>query len=122
MAEDRQGNLWVGTWSGGLLHRDPTGRWQQFSRGTGLAENDVAAVFVDRENNIWVGTGSGGVHRFKPRIFRTYDQRDGLVGNTVMSVAGSPLIRGRTAWPGTKSALWHKTAAARSTLARAGVG
>jgi signal transduction histidine kinase/ligand-binding sensor domain-containing protein len=87
VAEDSHGNVWVGSFGDGVFRRDRVGQWQRFGAGTGLAEGDVAAVFVDREDNIWVGTFSGGLHRLKPRIFRTYDTRDGLSGKTVMSVA-----------------------------------
>ncbi len=86
MADDGLGNLWVGCWANGLFRKDSTGQWQQFTVGAGLAEHDVASLFVDRESNVWVGTFSGGLHRFKLRVFRTYDSRDGLAGNTVMSV------------------------------------
>jgi signal transduction histidine kinase/ligand-binding sensor domain-containing protein len=86
LAEDRRGNIWVGSWAGGLFKMDPAGQWERFSAGAGLAENDVVSVFVDQEDDVWVGTGRGGLHRFKPRIFHTYDTRDGLAGNLVMSV------------------------------------
>ncbi len=86
VAEDSQGNVWVGSFGDGVFRRDRTGHWQRFSAGAGMVESDVASVFVDREDNIWVGTFSGGLHRIKPRIFRTYDMRDGLSGKTVMSV------------------------------------
>lgn len=86
VAEDRRGNLWIGSWAEGLLCRDAVGHMQWFSAGSGLSEKDVASVFVDREDNVWVGTFTGGLHRFKPRVFRTYDMRDGLSANTVMSV------------------------------------
>ncbi|HNQ90359.1 MAG TPA: two-component regulator propeller domain-containing protein [Verrucomicrobiota bacterium] len=87
MAEDLEGNLWIGTWAGGLHRRDREGRWQEYRVGSGLADDAVTAVFVDREGTVWVGTGGGGLHRFKPALFRCYDTRDGLARNTVMSVA-----------------------------------
>lgn len=86
LAEDRQGNLWVGSWNEGLFRKDPTGQEQRFTAGAGLAENDLASLFVDRENNVWAGTFSGGLHRLKPRLFQCFDARDGLAGNNVMSV------------------------------------
>jgi ligand-binding sensor domain-containing protein/two-component sensor histidine kinase len=87
IAEDNQGNLWVGSWALGLFRRSATGQWQRFHAEAGLAENDVTAVFVDRENNIWVGTGHGGLHRLKPGLFKNYDTSNGLRGGNVRSVA-----------------------------------
>lgn len=73
---DRDGNLWVGSDSRGLLR----------ANGDGVASSDptaqtvaqaVTAVFEDREGNLWTG-GSGGLDRFRDSPFVSYSQPEGL--------------------------------------------
>jgi len=67
MAEDKQGNLWIGTRDGGLSVLTPEGRKSgQFRRVSitqidpeKLDHNRVEAFFADSENRLWVGTQAG---------------------------------------------------------------
>jgi ligand-binding sensor domain-containing protein len=68
---DRGGQLWLGTWGGGLLAWDP--RKESFRRyrkeannPAGLASDLVWTVYEDRRRNLWVGTTFGGLHRLDP--------------------------------------------------------
>lgn len=73
---DRDGNLWAGTRSGGLL-RLPTAparpgvddnpqppAEQAFQAKDGLSSNTVSALLEDAEGNLWVGT-TAGLDRFR---------------------------------------------------------
>src|SRR5216684_1065699 len=60
---DRDGGLWIGTFSHGLVHAHQ-GRTDVFELSDGLSGVDVYAVFEDREGNIWVGT-INGLDRFR---------------------------------------------------------
>jgi signal transduction histidine kinase/ligand-binding sensor domain-containing protein len=79
IADDDDGNLWVGTTEGLLRLRN--GQPSLFTVKDGLPENDVTAVLVDREGSLWVGTRNGGIAQFTDRTLDTRDvppQLDGL--------------------------------------------
>ncbi|MDT7813945.1 MAG: hypothetical protein QOJ42_3861, partial [Acidobacteriaceae bacterium] len=91
IAEDPQGNLWLGGTLG--LHRfDPnTGQFtvysHKFDDPHSLSDNRVAAVYFDRAGSMWVGT-QNGLDKFDPgtRTFAVYSERDGMGGNVVSCI------------------------------------
>lgn len=89
---DRQGNVWVGTWEGGLnvafCQPDPFTRYTYQPGQPGLLTQAVAAVAVDSAGNVWVGSTQGLT--FIDRKNHTYrhirhqpGNPDGLPGNDV---------------------------------------
>lgn len=80
IAEDRSGNLWVGTTSNGLFRRQGDSI-SSFGLTDGLSDNRVLAIFEDREGSLWVGTGSG-LDRFRNTKVTTYTTYEGLPSNT----------------------------------------
>jgi PAS domain S-box-containing protein len=62
--KDRDHNIWVGTYAGGL-HRFKKGPVTTLTVKEGLKHNVVYAVYHDRSGTIWIGTKAGGVHRLK---------------------------------------------------------
>jgi ligand-binding sensor domain-containing protein len=67
--EDVQGNLWVGTFSGGLnlLRRSRPGFGfyvHDPKSPTSLLPGSTLSFLEDRAGGLWVGTDEGGVHRF----------------------------------------------------------
>lgn len=73
---DRDGALWIGTWSQGLVHLVERGS-DTFSRRDGLSGDVVSALFEDREGNIWVAT-TKGLDRFRAYSVATFTERQGL--------------------------------------------
>ncbi|CAM2065307.1 Histidine kinase domain-containing protein [Sulfidibacter corallicola] len=63
--EDRRGEVWVGTWGGGLCRykREEGGNFQLFYQARDapitLGHNIVRAVYDDRQGWLWVGTEDG---------------------------------------------------------------
>lgn len=61
---DRRGQLWVGTYGGGI-HRllagtaDAPVRWQRYGREQGLPDENVNALLEDDEGRIWASTEDG---------------------------------------------------------------
>lgn len=78
MAEDRQGNLWIGTYNAGieLVSRDRkqfVNYYNEPYHEEGL-NNDIIQTFLEDESGrIWIGTDGGGVNLFDPakETFRT---------------------------------------------------
>lgn len=75
---DRAGNIWVGTWGGGLerIETDENGnvrfrhhRHDPF-RASSLSADIVWALLEDRSGVLWVGTINGGVNKVNPQVQR----------------------------------------------------
>jgi len=89
LVEDREGKIWIGTESSGLLDFDPaTGRFVTYEHnrdlpGT-LSDNRVNSVHFDRSGTIWVGT-QNGLDKLDPQTgrFTAFTQRDGLPGDAL---------------------------------------
>ena len=67
--EDSKGNLWIGTWGGGLNMLDPDR--EKFTRfihdvnnSEGISDNVIWSVREDKDGNIWIGTGTSGLNKF----------------------------------------------------------
>lgn len=75
---DRDGALWIGTWSQGLVHLRE-GIADSFSQRDGLSGDLVTALFEDREGNVWVGT-TKGLDRFGAYSVTTFSEQQGLSG------------------------------------------
>src|SRR5262245_3095129 len=84
---DRQGSLWIGDFSEGLLRRWH-GRTDRFTAADGLTSNRVIAAFEDSEGNVWVGTNVG-LDRFRDVSVVTMTAREGLLEDALASVAAS---------------------------------
>lgn len=78
MLEDRDGNLWIGTFSDGLLKFDRAHR--RFVRyrhdpanPNSLPEDRITTLFEDREGDVWVGLGATAPVYFteRPLPFKT---------------------------------------------------
>ncbi len=62
--EDKNGNIWVATYGGGLnlMHKDnETGKYwfEHYFRKHGLSSDVVFSILEDRNNNLWLGTDNG---------------------------------------------------------------
>jgi ligand-binding sensor domain-containing protein len=69
--EDRDGNLWIGSWVQGLWRYSPNGEIQRFALDRGAASEPVRSLFEDSEGNIWMGMEGSGLHRLRRRAFRS---------------------------------------------------
>jgi ligand-binding sensor domain-containing protein len=64
LAEDADGNLWIGTEAGGLVRlRD--GRATVYGRAQGLTHEVIWTVTEGRDGSIWIGTDGGGLNRLR---------------------------------------------------------
>lgn len=97
LCEDREGNLWIGAGSGGLVALragkvatvNPPDAWQ------GRA---VMSVTLARDGAMWIGTEGAGLYRFQDGDWTRLAEEQGLANPFVWSVAED--ARGRL-WAGT---------------------
>ncbi len=61
--EDNKGNIWVGTWGGGLNKLNPNNekftRYVQANNSNSISSNIIWAITQDKFGNIWAGLNSG---------------------------------------------------------------
>ena len=88
LAEDNEGNLWIGNISGGLL-RWASGMESAVAEKEGLPDNTVLAIFSDRQGNVWVGT-QDGLQRLTRTLVNTVTTQEGLRDENVGTVYEDP--------------------------------
>lgn len=83
---DQQGNVWAGTWGGGLSRFDGK-NWVTYTMTDGLPANHVFMLHVDSKNTVWVGTSNGVAEMtVEGKVKRLLSTSDGLFSNTVFSM------------------------------------
>ncbi|MGB5893505.1 MAG: two-component regulator propeller domain-containing protein, partial [Ignavibacteriaceae bacterium] len=81
--EDYSGNLWIGTYGGGLNKFDSENEiFSNYTETDGLSNNVVLGILEDEEGNLWLSTIKG-LNKFDPanETFSHFDARDGLISN-----------------------------------------
>ena len=56
--EDREGNIWIGLWGGGLIFCDPASI-RRYTEADGLPDREIRCLGEDLEGRIWIGTMGG---------------------------------------------------------------
>jgi len=84
LLRDRDGGLWIGTASQGLLHVKD-GRTDAFTRADGLSGNVSCGLFEDHEGNIWYSSDKG-LDRFRRLPVTTVSTKQGLPDEVAKSV------------------------------------
>jgi ligand-binding sensor domain-containing protein/AraC-like DNA-binding protein len=88
--KDSRGNLWIGTFGGGLSMMKPDRTFVSFSNNEKtpqLSDNFVECLLEDRSGNIWIGTHNG-LDRYNPvtSTFENYSLTDGLQNTWIASL------------------------------------
>src|SRR5271170_1719068 len=100
LLRDRNGGLWIGTQSRGLIHVHQ-GRADVFLPNDGLSGEDVYTLFEDGEGDIWVSTVDG-LDRFREFAVATSTVNQGLSQALVGSVLAN---RDGSVWLATRDGL-----------------
>ncbi|TKG90761.1 hybrid sensor histidine kinase/response regulator [Puteibacter caeruleilacunae] len=98
LLEDSKGNLWIGTWGGGLnkLNLNKTDQLdsakfihyrRNYSTTNGISSDLVNTLFEDSNGNLWIGTQEG-LSKYNPTTdtFTNYDVSSGLADNIVKGI------------------------------------
>lgn len=64
--EDNAGNIWAGSWSGGLNRISLNGKITPFDYRV-LCEAPLVVLHADRTGTVWAGTRGNGLFRIKPK-------------------------------------------------------
>ncbi|MBL8242740.1 MAG: PAS domain-containing protein [Rhodanobacteraceae bacterium] len=109
--EDRDGLIWIGTWTGGFSIHNPATQVVRLIRAhgrdrTSLPASPVRALWLDHDGSLWMGVLEGGglIHYdleqgVLQRWVHDADDPASLAGNVVQSIARTP--DGRL-WVGTQ--------------------
>src|SRR6187200_2263318 len=63
--QDREGYLWIGTWSGLVRYDGYTTTVYYSSRAPGkIKSNKITALHEDLKGNLWIGTHMGGLFQY----------------------------------------------------------
>jgi ligand-binding sensor domain-containing protein len=82
--EDKSGNLWFGTYGGGVSKYDgkslSAGQagFTHFTDKEGLSNNVVRSILEDKSGNLWFGTAGGGVSKYDGKSFTHFTDKEGL--------------------------------------------
>lgn len=100
MHQDKNGNVWIGTVSNGLLCYNP--KTNEMTRIAGLSCSDVASIEEGRQGNLWISTMKG-LNRLDVKTGRITSlyKADGLAGDEFMDRASCQLPNGSLVFGGT---------------------
>ena len=91
-AEDKEGDLWIGCYGGGLAHFDPqtnkiSWHFNTTESNNPLKSSVVYALAFDAKNRLWIGsTGGLGVFNPQDNTLKRYSEENGLLNNTVYGI------------------------------------
>lgn len=101
MVTDKNGNIWVGTWQGGLSYIEGE-KVISMRKSNGLSGDKIRCVFIDNENIVWAGLQDAGISAFKGFKFINYTPQDGINNGIVNAITKD--IKGRY-WFGTNEGI-----------------
>ena len=109
LEEDAQGNMWVGSWSGGLSKITPAGEVVQYNEPE-LKQGPLVALHADLSGVLWVGTRGNGLYRVRTREGKTdihiYKQEKDSIGSLSNNFINAIFEdHGGTLWIGTEDGL-----------------
>jgi streptogramin lyase len=101
---DAQGNIWVGSYGGGLAKLNGENWTVYRAYNSGLPHDRAWATAIDAQGNVWIGTAGGGVAKFDSvdnwTVYNT--SNSGLPYNDTAIAAGSLAIDAQSnIWIGT---------------------
>ncbi|WP_404339422.1 two-component regulator propeller domain-containing protein [Pseudoalteromonas mariniglutinosa] len=87
LAEAENGQVWVGTYTSGLMKVVNNQIFPVKDRTNGLLSNEVRALLFDSKNRLWIGSANGLSTLNEDGQLSVYSKSDGLVGNFIMALS-----------------------------------
>ncbi len=100
---DREGTLWAGTSSGGVL-RMANGRFSPASSDQNFMSMAVSSIQQDQDGALWFGTLEHGLFRLRKGALTSFGKRDGLPSDRIHALYPD---RNGGLWIGTSEGLAH---------------
>ncbi len=85
IGEDRKGNVWIGTWGGGITKINKEGLLI-INKDKGLRDAHIRCIKEDREGNVLIGTKETGLLVYKGSQFISFGVENGLLNEQVWSI------------------------------------
>ena len=92
IAEDAQGNIWVGAWDGLYVYNRAKGSVTRYNHNPAdsrsISDNEVRSIFLSKTGGAWIGTLHGGLNHFDPKtgVFTAYTTDNGLPNNSIYTI------------------------------------
>lgn len=88
--EDRNGNVWIGFYWGGLS-RYRNGNFEPFTKADGVPAGMIRALYLDREGRLWIASTEGGLARIddpaqERPTFVHYTVKEGLSSDQITCI------------------------------------
>jgi len=103
--DNKTGDIWFGTWGGGVSLFDGEKKWQSLSSDDVLAGNIVYSIAQEKDGTLWFGTNNGA-SRYDGKNWTTFNRSNGLIGNSVFAITVDPE---NNIWLGTKGGVSRLT-------------
>ena len=84
LCQDKDGHLWIGTQGEGLFEL-AHGKLSQFTRASGLLDDNITSLAADNNGLVWIGTKSG-LNTANGAQFKSFTVHDGLPDQLVSGV------------------------------------
>lgn len=100
--KDNSGNIWIGTFGGGLTHFDlKTREFTTYNTKNGLINNNICSIIEDNNRHLWISTISGiSDFDMDSRSFYNYTHASGIKVNEFTPHAGLKLSNGDIVFSG----------------------
>lgn len=85
---DRNGEIWAGTWGGGLSRYDGK-RWISYTTKEGLPGNHVFSLHLGVDGTLWIGTNNGLSSWQNGKFSKPLTVADGLFANNIFAMASA---------------------------------
>jgi ligand-binding sensor domain-containing protein/serine phosphatase RsbU (regulator of sigma subunit) len=90
LLEDKTGNIWFGTYNGGLYKYSMSESKMVYYDliKEGISSNTVSCLFEDNKGSIWAGTWGGGIAIFDKTGITRLDTKNGLNPTNIYDIIG----------------------------------